>query len=680
MATGSKQGTFKDPLSKWDDGSIRGAAGVFRHQQQTISENNQALDRIRSMHSTLGSLKGPEAAVMRKLLKDAIAEVAKAQTSSRKTAEQLGKVESLRTETAAKLAALRRWMAETQLSPAEKAKAETLKEEMLRLLKDLSKSNLAKINFEELENSVTSIQVTTGLMSSDLQVRFEQTQSALDSIKSSQDEARKFLEENRALLKSLGSTVLHAVGNLTLRVADRVGFGALNLGNMFRVAGAIGSGIGATARFAGRAYKGETYVQKYLAAKREVGRAGDGDSLTDHLIELVKKSGVQNYWFQRKLLKELEKQGKDAKTTNKEGGLASILSGLTDKLTTFFGSGGLLKTLTSISTLLGPLVAAGRFVLTRAFPVIGAFLGGWKIGSLIYEKYATEIQEAIDSTISALGRAYSWVQGKVGSAKEFASQGIATAKEIGSTVANTVSSTVSSAATNASNAVSPVVDGAKNLAKQGGAYLYQGFDKLSSLVGKVLNTGGNVDLDGLNPSMQSNVARMANDYYSATGRKLTINSANRSMAEQARLYREKPKGMAAPPGSSLHNYGLAVDVPSAQANELDKLGLLKKYGFSRPVSNEKWHIQPQGLSLKAAKAGVYSADFPVNQTVGTAIPSTTGVSTQAPSVAQSKSSQQFSRTGSNRTAAIGSSPTRLSDIPTIDVDDGLLAALNLGVF
>jgi hypothetical protein len=83
--------------------------------------------------------------------------------------------------------------------------------------------------------------------------------------------------------------------------------------------------------------------------------------------------------------------------------------------------------------------------------------------------------------------------------------------------------------------------------------------------------------------MFNRFASMAGEYYDLTGGNIQVNSAKRS-----------GKG-------SVHNYGYAIDINSSDANELNKLGLLDKYGFHRPLlnwgkypggKNEPWHIEP----------------------------------------------------------------------------------------
>ena len=58
--------------------------------------------------------------------------------------------------------------------------------------------------------------------------------------------------------------------------------------------------------------------------------------------------------------------------------------------------------------------------------------------------------------------------------------------------------------------------------------------------------------------------------------------------------KKKYGSRAAEPGTSLHEFGLAVDVDSKTLDDMDKLGLLRKYGFVRPVGQEPWHLEPIG--------------------------------------------------------------------------------------
>lgn len=76
---------------------------------------------------------------------------------------------------------------------------------------------------------------------------------------------------------------------------------------------------------------------------------------------------------------------------------------------------------------------------------------------------------------------------------------------------------------------------------------------------------------------------------------ITVVSGYRTAAEQARLYREKP-GLAAPPGKSLHEAGLAADLafPSASARALAH-AVAPACGLGFDVPGEPWHVAPAGL-------------------------------------------------------------------------------------
>lgn len=703
MAT-PKKGTFRDPLGKWEDGTTRGVAALLKNAKDARSSLASATARVQALKAQAAHASGPEAKIANKLLNEALKELSSLQ-KAKSTVADLKTLRDLQADTAGKLAAVRTWMADNALKPGEKRKADNLKKTLEKVVVNLSVSNLDKVDFKVLEETLNSVQIQQAALPDELTEKFDATSAVLDEIRNKQNEAKKFLAEHKKMLGDFRSQVLRGLGGLAMGIADKIGYGRLSVGNVLRGVGAIGRGVKATAAFGSRVLKGDTYVQRYLEAKRAAKDASpEEDSFGAKLLETIKSLGSSNIWFQRRLLKEVEAQGKKKEgTSGVLGTLATMLSGLIGNVSQFFGSGGLLKTIAKVSGWLAPLASAGRFLLTRAMPVIGAFMGGWKIGSLIYEKYAVQIGDAVDATVGALKSAYDWVANKIGGVKDWASNAYSSTKKAvvgaaqsvygtalgaaesvsnavtsgvsaGSSAVRAMASTGSSVATSAANAVT----GAYSTA---GSYIGAGVDKLSSLVGPVITKNGNVDLDGLTPGMQSSLGQMAKEYFSATGKKLQFNSGYRSQAEQERLYRSMPPGMAARPGSSMHNYGLAADIQSSQANELQRMGLLQKYGLTRPLSNEPWHIQPQGLSVAAAKAGIYSADAPMNQGQGTsAVPLSQPVSSspvpssnggQVPTLSQNK--------GTGAKQVTSSRPVGLNDIPTIDMSDGLFVALNLGV-
>lgn len=113
------------------------------------------------------------------------------------------------------------------------------------------------------------------------------------------------------------------------------------------------------------------------------------------------------------------------------------------------------------------------------------------------------------------------------------------------------------------------------------------------------------DVTKLDPQLYQNLNMMAHEYQATTGNKFVVTNSFRTEEEQAAL---KAAGYKAnKPGYSLHEYGLAVDIQPSQAQELEKMGLLKKYGFYRPLPNdsmEKQHVQPLSIaSSKLANVG-----------------------------------------------------------------------------
>jgi hypothetical protein len=90
-------------------------------------------------------------------------------------------------------------------------------------------------------------------------------------------------------------------------------------------------------------------------------------------------------------------------------------------------------------------------------------------------------------------------------------------------------------------------------------------------------------------------------YSAGIGRDLTVGSGFRTRAEQAALYRAKP-GLAAPPGRSHHEQGLAADISPQLGGT--KLGnpAAARYGLRFPMSWEPWHIEP--TSLRGGRASV----------------------------------------------------------------------------
>jgi hypothetical protein len=138
-----------------------------------------------------------------------------------------------------------------------------------------------------------------------------------------------------------------------------------------------------------------------------------------------------------------------------------------------------------------------------------------------------------------------------------------------------------------------------------------------------------VDLSGINPEFEKRLVNMATAFKEQTGKKVLITSAYRSNEKQAELFnaklkevggdRAKARKMVAEPmpplgqgRGSFHLKGLAIDINSKGAGGINALagsrdnptGWLERFGLTRPVKNEDWHIQPSGT--------VPTADNPVS--------------------------------------------------------------------
>ena len=110
-----------------------------------------------------------------------------------------------------------------------------------------------------------------------------------------------------------------------------------------------------------------------------------------------------------------------------------------------------------------------------------------------------------------------------------------------------------------------------------------------------------VNIDGIDPAVKRNLFGMIQEYGEMTGKKVIITDGKRSTEQQAALHAKDPK-KAAPPGRSLHEFGLAIDMDRVNYNEMDALGLMRKYGFTRPVGGEPWHGEPAGIQANIARA------------------------------------------------------------------------------
>lgn len=138
-------------------------------------------------------------------------------------------------------------------------------------------------------------------------------------------------------------------------------------------------------------------------------------------------------------------------------------------------------------------------------------------------------------------------------------------------------------------------------------------DKSTAAIKKATNVLGlrlfnkQVDPSGVNPDVWHNFTGMVQEYYNKTGNMVQLNSAYRDYKKQLELYRSSPAGTVARPGLSMHNYGYALDVNSKEANEMENLGLMRKWGFHQPgvkygwKNPEPWHVEPKNIDRVAIR-------------------------------------------------------------------------------
>ena len=134
------------------------------------------------------------------------------------------------------------------------------------------------------------------------------------------------------------------------------------------------------------------------------------------------------------------------------------------------------------------------------------------------------------------------------------------------------------------------------------------------------NPSSGANVNGVNTQLATAVEKAIAEYKAVTGKTATITSGVREHAEQQRLYNEwiargKTGMPVAKPGTSLHETGNAVDINKTAANEMDRLGILKKYGLDRPVAGDPVHVQLAGPTsrLKNNMAGIGPSGKDFNQ-------------------------------------------------------------------
>lgn len=161
-----------------------------------------------------------------------------------------------------------------------------------------------------------------------------------------------------------------------------------------------------------------------------------------------------------------------------------------------------------------------------------------------------------------------------------------------------------------------------------------------------------VTVQGMNPNFMTMFYAMVGEAKKKGAMVVQINDGMRSLAEQKRLYnlyKAKKGPLAAYPGTSRHGFGQAMDINTVNADQLEKMGLLKKYGFHRPLMKrlkngkmtETWHIENVHVPRNGAPAAKLST---VNDTTKATSPS---AATQSPTTAGATGVSSVPSTGNS---------------------------------
>ncbi len=331
------------------------------------------------------------------------------------------------------------------------------------------------------------------------------------------------------------------------------------------------------------------------------------------------------------------------------------------------------------------------------------------------EKVSNTVSKVVDGAKSIGSSILSGTNSFLDSAKSVVSSGASKVSSAASEVVTTATNKVAKIVPQVEVAATKVVDGAKNVSSSVASGVSsavrtasdvgsKAISSISEAAGKLWTKNrANVDMSGLQPAVQQNFLGMANDYFNATGKKIPVNSAYRSRAQQEAEYKKDPM-KAAKPGRSPHEKGIAIDTNSAIGDDLDKRGLLAKWGFSRPAmtkrgKHEKWHLQVAGTARKAAELGINNGDFvdttsaPITKTYGSetvasnqpvanantkVVAETSVPSPVVSSLNTSVSSANVVSSGNTMQAASNSPKMSVESIPTFSYADPTFFALNLG--
>ena len=267
---------------------------------------------------------------------------------------------------------------------------------------------------------------------------------------------------------------------------------------------------------------------------------------------------------------------------------------------------------------------------------------------------------AVQDVRSSFNRAKEFVGSSASSAATYVENKWGQAKDAASSTYTSVTDAAATKWDQAKSRIGGVASSAWSMAKDAGSSLYSSLEQAS---GALYGMQGGVNVKDLQPSFANSLLGAFSEYQQSGGqRRITLTSGFRSLEDQERLYKEMP-GKAAPPGRSLHQFGLAVDADRNALGEMDRQGILAKHGLERPFASEPWHVQPIGLTDPAAKAGIFSSDYVPSQ--GRSI-----MFDSAPGTQSTGGSGSNARLQSHAVPAVGMSTMKTSPPPVAEEASG----------
>ena len=269
-------GKFQDPLKKWGPGVTKATAGM---REDLLAPVKEANDRVQTLAQQLAQPNLSRAAklTLTRSLIEARTNLKKAMSKSTDMAKDMKDAKRLQRDAAMKLNELKLFLVQNKgLEKGVLDKVVQSQKMLEQILLESSRMGKDMSSTQKALDSVDRFQDTVEELPEYLKEKFSEQDKLLQKINKDQQKAQDFLNEQRQRVKDL---LKEKAKRLGMAVADKIGFGALNVGNLLR---GVGKGIDA-----GR------YIKKTLDAHATVraGRKAERIATGADLLKQAKASG-----------------------------------------------------------------------------------------------------------------------------------------------------------------------------------------------------------------------------------------------------------------------------------------------------------------------------------------------------------------------------------------------------